>query len=77
MIDDILDIMRSEGRMMDPDEICEALKIRDSVRYRTTTRGYVITCINRLKTQGFIIETEYVQDGWAKFARYRFVGVRA
>ena len=77
MIDDVLDIMRSEGRMMDPEEIRDALIWRDPVRYRTAKRTSVIECINRLKKQGFIIETEYIQDGWSRFARYRYLGVEA
>ena len=77
MIDDVLDILRSEGRLMDPDEIRDALIWRDPIRYRTAQRRSVIDCINRLKTQGFIIDTEYIQEGGSKFAFYRFVGVEA
>lgn len=77
MIDDVLDIMRSEGRMMDPDEIRDALMWRDPVRYRTVRRAYIIRCVQELRKQGFIIEVEYFQEGCARYARYRFLGVEA
>ena len=77
MIDDVLDIMRSEGRLMAPEEIRDALIWRDPVRYRTATRAYIIRCINHLRKQGYDFEVQYEQKGWSKFARYRFLGVKA
>lgn len=77
MIDDVLDIMRSEGRLMEPEEIRDALIWRDPVRYRTATRAYIIRCINDLKKQGFDFEVQYTQIKCAKVAKYRYLGVRA
>jgi len=77
MIDDVLDIMRSEGRWMTAEEVRDALIWKDPVRYRTTRREYVGRCIHELKKQGYRIDVEYFQEGWAKYARYKFMGVEA
>ena len=75
MIDDVLDIIRSEGRWMNTEEIRDALMWKDPVRYRTATRAYVVKCVCNLMRQGFDIEKRYEQNGEVRFVYFHYVGL--